>query len=135
MNGRILWANLHLLFWLSLVPFVTGWMGENHFAARPVALYGVVLLMAGLAYYILVRALLAHHGAESALARAIGSDFKGKISVVIYTAAIALAVLEPAGRGAALRGRGPDLAGAGPAHREDAGTLSRTLPNLARVVV
>src|ERR1043166_5888182 len=86
-NGRILWANLHLLFWLSLVPFVTSWMGEN-FAAMPVALYGVVLLMAGVAYYILVRALIAHHGKGSALATAIGRDIKGKASVVIYAAAI-----------------------------------------------
>ena len=94
-NGLILWANMHLLFWLSLVPFVTGWMAQNHFAARPVALYGGVLWMAGLAYYLLVRALLAHHGAESMLARAIGSDFKGKVSVMIYTAAIALAFWSP----------------------------------------
>ena len=94
-NGHILWANMHLLFWLSLVPFVTSWMAENHFAARPVALYGGVLWMAALAYYILVRALLAHHGPESALARAIGSDFKGKVSLLIYTAAIALAFWNP----------------------------------------
>ena len=88
-NGRILWANLHLLFWLSLTPFVTGWMGENHFAALPVALYGVVLLMSAIAYYILTLSLLAHHGRESKLAKALGSDFKGKISVVIYIVAIA----------------------------------------------
>jgi TMEM175 potassium channel family protein len=89
-NGAILWANLHLLFWLSLVPFVTGWMGENHFGARPVALYGVVLLMATIAYYILSRALIRHHGRDSALAKAIGNDFKGRISIVLYVAAIAL---------------------------------------------
>jgi len=90
-NGRILWANLHLLFWLSLVPFVTGWMGENHFAASPVALYGVVLLCAAIAYYILTRALIAQHGKDSILATALGRDFKGKISPVFYVAAIALA--------------------------------------------
>lgn len=90
-NGRILWANLHLLFWLSLTPFVTSWMGENHFAAWPVALYGVVLMCAGIAYYILSQTLIAHHGKDSPLAKAVGSDFKGKISVVLYAAAIPLA--------------------------------------------
>jgi len=90
-NGRVLWANLHLLFWLSLTPFVTGWMGENHFAALPVALYGVVLLFAGVAYYILTRALIACHGKDSALAKALGRDVKGKISVVFYAVAIPLA--------------------------------------------
>ncbi len=90
-DGRILWANLHLLFWLSLVPFVTGWMGENHFTPIPTALYGVVLLAAGVAYYILVRVLLKRHGAESLLAKAVGKDFKGVISVLIYAVAIALA--------------------------------------------
>ena len=95
-NGRILWANMHLLFWLSLVPFTTGWMGENHFAPKTVAVYGAVLWMAGLAYYLLVRALLAHHGASSQLAHAIGSDFKGKVSVAIYSVAIAVACARPA---------------------------------------
>ena len=90
-NGRILWANLHLLFWLSLIPFTTNWMGENHFAAWPVALYGTVLLMAGPAYYILTRALIRHHGKASTIATALGSDFKGKISLVIYLLAISLA--------------------------------------------
>ena len=90
-NGSILWANLHLLFWLSLVPFVTAWMGENHFAALPVALYGVVLLMAGMAYYVLARALAAHHGKDSKLAVALGKDYKGLLSLVIYALAIALA--------------------------------------------
>jgi len=89
-NGRILWANLHLLFWLSLIPFVTGWMGENRFAALPVALYGAVLLMAGLAYFVLARALAAHHGKDSKLAVAIGKDAKGVASIVIYAAAIPL---------------------------------------------
>jgi uncharacterized membrane protein len=94
-NGRILWANLHLLFWLSLIPFVTGWTGENHFAALPVALYGVVLLMAGVAYYILSRALAAHHGKDSKLARALGKDAKGIASLVIYATAVPLAFLNP----------------------------------------
>lgn len=89
-NGRILWANLHLLFWLSLIPFVTGWMGENHFAALPIALYGTVLLLAAIAYFILSLALIAHHGKDSALAIALGRDFKGKISVVLYAVAILL---------------------------------------------
>ena len=89
-NGRILWANLHLLFWLSLIPFVTGWMGENHFPALPVALYGTVLLLAAIAYFILTRTLISHHGKDSALATAVGRDFKGKISVVFYTVAILL---------------------------------------------
>ena len=90
-DGRVLWANSHLLFWLSLIPFATGWMGENHFAPQPVALYGLVLLRAAIAYYILVRALLALHGQDSALATAIGRDFKGKISVVVYLLAIPIA--------------------------------------------
>ncbi len=94
-NGRILWANLHLLFWLSLIPFVTGWMGENHFAALPVALYGAVLLMAGLAYFVLARALAAHHGKDSKLARALGKDTKGRASVAIYAAAIPLSFVNP----------------------------------------
>jgi uncharacterized membrane protein len=94
-NGRVLWANLHLLFWLSLVPFVTGWMNENHFAALPVAAYGVVLLGAAIAYFILTRVLLQIHDQDSKLARGLGRDFKGKISVVIYLAAIALAFVSP----------------------------------------
>lgn len=89
-NGRILWANLHLLFWLSLVPFTTDWMGENHFAATPVALYGTVLFFAALAYSILTRTLIAHHGRDSALATAIGRDFKGNISLFFYALAILL---------------------------------------------
>src|SRR3989440_12875447 len=90
-NGSVLWANLHLLFWLSLTPFVTNWMGENQFAAWPVASYGVVMLCAAIAYFILVRALLSLHGRESVLATALGSDFKGKISILIYLVAIPLA--------------------------------------------
>jgi uncharacterized membrane protein len=87
-DGGVLWANMHLLFWLSLVPFATGWMGENQFAAWPVALYGGVLLFASVAYYILARALVALHGRESTLAEALGRDFKGKASMVVYLAAI-----------------------------------------------
>ncbi|MAU02162.1 MAG: hypothetical protein CL608_33915 [Anaerolineaceae bacterium] len=90
-DGRILWANLHLLLWLSLIPFVTAWMGRTEFAAWPVALYGINLLLAAIAYFILVRALLARHGHDSVLATAVNNDFKGKISVVIYVAAIPLA--------------------------------------------
>jgi len=93
-DGRSLWANLHLLFWLSLVPFVTAWMGENNFSQWPVALYGAVLLLAAIAYTILVWALLAAPGNEL-LAEALGSDFKGKISMVIYAAAIPLAFVKP----------------------------------------
>lgn len=93
-DGRALWVNLHLLFWLSLVPFVTAWMGENHFSQWPVALYGGVLLMAAIAYTILVRELLGVPGNEL-LASALGSDFKGKISMVIYTLGISLSFVSP----------------------------------------
>ena len=93
-NGAILWANIHLLFWLSLIPFVTGWMGENHFAPLPVALYGVVLLFDAIAYFILTLTLKAHHDENSKLVQALGSDFKGKISVVIYLIAIPLAFVQ-----------------------------------------
>ncbi len=89
-DGRILWANLHLLFWLSLIPFCSGWMGENHFETLPVALYGVVLMMCGIAYYILGQMLIAHHGRSSALAGAIGRDRKGIASLLCYGVAIAL---------------------------------------------
>jgi uncharacterized membrane protein len=94
-DGRVLWANLHLLFWLSLVPLATGWMGESHFSAWPVALYGVVLLLAAMAYFILARVLIALHGPESLLATAVGRDFKGKLSLVIYLVAIFLAFVNP----------------------------------------
>jgi uncharacterized membrane protein len=87
-NGAMLWANMVLLFWLSLVPFVTGWMGENHFAPRPVAAYGGVLLMAGAAYYALSQIIIKHHGKDSLLAAAVGSDLKGKVSVGLYAVAI-----------------------------------------------
>jgi uncharacterized membrane protein len=89
-SGGILWANMHLLFWLSLFPFATGWMGENHWARTPTAAYGVVLLMAAIAYYILQRAIIAHEGAGSVLATAIGSDWKGKLSPILYFVAIPL---------------------------------------------
>ena len=92
-TGGILWANLHLLFWLSLFPFTTAWMGENHLASTPTAVYGFVLLMAAIAYYILQRAIIAQQGRGSLLASAIGKDWKGKISPVLYFAAIPLAYL------------------------------------------
>jgi len=90
-NGAILWANLHLLFWISLFPFATAWMGENHVRPAPTAFYGAVLFMAGTAYYILQTAIIADEGPDSVLARAIGRDWKGKLSPVIYIVAIALA--------------------------------------------
>ena len=93
-NGSILWANLHLLFWLSLVPFVTDWMGENHLAAVPVAMYGAVLFMAGLAYTILCRLLINYEGKDSLLAKALGKDYKGKVSLVAYAIAVPLSFCE-----------------------------------------
>jgi uncharacterized membrane protein len=89
-NGAILWANMHLLFWLSLIPFVTAWMGENHFAQWPVICYGIVLAMNGIAYTILAKLLIRHHGENSLIGRAVGNDAKGKLSVGIYAAAIAV---------------------------------------------
>jgi uncharacterized membrane protein len=90
-TGATLWANLHLLFWLSLVPFVTGWMGENHLAAAPTAVYGVVLFMAGVAWLVLQRTIIASQGRESVLKAAVGSDWKGKLSAILYVVAIATA--------------------------------------------
>ncbi len=92
-NGAILWANLHLLFWLSLLPFGTGWMGENYFTSVPVALYGIDLLMSSIAYYILSRSLIKFHGKKSTLAIAVGDDFKGKISTALYIVAIIVSFL------------------------------------------
>ena len=92
-DGRVLWANLHLLFWLSLIPFVTGWAGGNNFASWPVALYGVVLLFSAVAYFVLAQLLVALHGKQSVLATALGRDIKGKVSMVIYLAAIPLAFI------------------------------------------
>ena len=94
-NGRILWANLHLLFWLSLVPFVTGWMGENHSSGLPTAVYGLVLLLAGVAYLILQNAIIAQQGPGSRLAEAVGEDTKGKLSAALYAVAIPLAFVQP----------------------------------------
>ena len=94
-TGPILWANMHLLFWLSMVPFATSWMGENHLSNVPVALYGGVLIMNAIAFTILMTLLVRHEGAESDLARAMGRDFKGKVSLVIYAAAIGLAFVQP----------------------------------------
>jgi uncharacterized membrane protein len=99
-SGGVLWANMHLLFWLSLIPFVTGWMGENHFAPVPVALYGVVLLLAAIAYAILVRVLITVHGNDSTLAHAVGRDFKGWLSVVLYLVGIVLSCWLPLAAGA-----------------------------------
>ena len=94
-TGAVLWSNMHLLFWLSLMPFATGWMGENHFAPLPVAVYGGVLLMAGVAYFVLVRALIAAHGGDSEFAARIGSDWKGRIPLVAYSAGVALSFVNP----------------------------------------
>jgi uncharacterized membrane protein len=93
-NGTILWANLHLLFWLSLLPFFTGWMGENDFATGPTAAYGGVLLLAALAYYLLQTAIVSEHGRESTLSTALGRDLKGKISPLLYILAIPLALVD-----------------------------------------
>jgi uncharacterized membrane protein len=92
-RGGVLWANLHLLFWLSLIPFVTGWMGENHFATVPTAAYGIVLLLSAVAYYILQTAIIHDQGKDSTLARAVGGDLKGKLSPLIYAVAIPIAFL------------------------------------------
>jgi uncharacterized membrane protein len=90
-NGKILWANMHLLFWLSLIPFVTGWMGENHFAPLPTAVYGAVMLAAAIAYYVLQKLIIAQQGPNSKLEAAVGKDIKGKISPLVYLVAIPLA--------------------------------------------
>ena len=116
-NGGILWANLHLLFWLSLVPFVTAWMGENHFAAVPTAVYGVVLLAAAIAYVILQRTIIRSQGPQSVLAAAVGDDKKGKISPVLYMLAIPAAFVQHGDLGCALRDGRADLAHAGQADR------------------
>ena len=94
-TGDILWANLHLLFWLSLVPFATSWIGENHFASAPMMLYGIILLMAGTAYFILQTLIIKNHGPDSILAKAIGNDFKGKISPILYVIAICTSWISP----------------------------------------
>ena len=94
-TGGVLWANLHLLFWLSLLPFATGWMGANHFTATPTAVYGVVLLLAGTAYFILQKVIIAGRKAESLLESAIGKDWKGKLSMLVYLGAIPLAFVSP----------------------------------------
>jgi uncharacterized membrane protein len=94
-NGGILWANLHLLFWLSLIPFATGWIGENQFAELPMALYGFVLLMAAIAYFILQKSILAIQGKDSLLAKALGGDFKGKVSPICYLLAIVASFYYP----------------------------------------
>jgi uncharacterized membrane protein len=94
-RGPILWANTHLLFWLSLIPFATAWMGENQFAVLPTALYGAALLMAAIAYYLLQQAIIREHGRQAVLAQALGRDFKGKVSPILYLAGILLAWVHP----------------------------------------
>ena len=94
-TGGMLWANLHLLFWLSLFPFATGWMGENHFTAMPTVLYGLVLLMAAIAYYLLAQSIIRAEGPESTLKKAIGSDWKGKLSPLLYIVAMVVAIWAP----------------------------------------
>ena len=94
-NAAMMWANLHLLFWLSLFPFVTGWMGENHFTTAPTAIYGAVMLLAAIAYFILQSVIVAQQGPDSKLAKSIGRDFKGKVSPVLYATAIGMAFFEP----------------------------------------
>lgn len=94
-TGGILWANLHLLFWLSLVPFTTGWAGENHFSSAPALLYGIVLFMAAIAYYILQRSIIASQGKDSILKKAVGNDWKGKVSPIIYLLALAVSYWSP----------------------------------------
>ena len=94
-NGAVLWANVHLLFWLSLVPFMTAWLGENHNAAVPTAIYGVVMLFAAISYWILVNAIIAQQGPHSKLKAAIGNDIKGKVSILIYAGGAALAFVQP----------------------------------------
>lgn len=99
-NGKLLWANLHLLFWLSLIPFTTGWMGENHFAALPTAVYGMILLMSAIAYFILQRIILQSQGENSILAKAVGKDLKGKLSPILYLLAIGVSWVNPVISGA-----------------------------------
>ena len=109
-HGGILWANLHLLFWLSLFPFITGWMGENYSSALPTAFYGCVLLLASIAYLILERVIIASEGADSLLARAVGSELKGRISVLLYILGVGLRILLPGCRSAVLCLRRPHVA-------------------------
>ena len=99
-NGKLLWANLHLLFWLSMIPFTTGWMGENHFTPLPSAVYGIVLLMAAIAYFILQRIILKSQGKNSILAKAVGKDLKGKLSPILYILAIGTSWINPVISGA-----------------------------------
>ena len=119
-TGRILWANLHLLFWLSLFPITTAWIGENHAAAAPAALYGLVLLMAAIAYWLLQQMIIAAQGPDSLLKKAVGADWKGKVSPLIYLIGIAAAFFfAPGGPGPVSAG-GAAMAGAGPPHRKGA---------------
>ena len=117
-TGAILWANLHLLFWLSLFPFTTGWMGENHFTAVPTALYGVVLLMAAIAYLLLQQAIIRAQGPDSILKKAIGRDWKGKLSPMLYIVAIVATLRSVVDRPGDSCDRRADLADSGPAYRK-----------------
>ena len=133
-TGAMLWANLHLLFWLSLFPFATGWMGENHFTAVPTALYGVVLLMAAIAYYLLQQAIIRAQGPDSILKKAVGRDWKGKLSPVLYIAAIVATLRFAVDCRGDLRGRSADLADSGPAYRKRSaaqGLAVKLLPSQA----
>jgi uncharacterized membrane protein len=136
-SGRNLWANLHLLFWLSLIPFATGWMGENHFATGPVALYGMVLLCAACAYLLLQRSLIKAEGPDCPLARAGGGDWKGNLSPLTYAAAIPLRICPPTDLLRALHRGGVNLAPPRPADRAKnrvggAAAGCRPLTNIAR---
>ena len=117
-SGGILWANLHLLFWLSLIPFVTAWMGENHFSATPTALYGFVLLMAAVAYFTLQRVIIADQGDQPVLAQAVGRDIKGKLSPPMYIGAILLAFYDQRIFSSFVRDRRTYVAYSGPANRK-----------------
>ena len=128
----MMWANLHLLFWLSLFPFVTGWMGENHFTPVPTALYGVVLLLAAIAYYILQCVIIAEQGRDSKLAASIGRDFKGKLSPALYAIAIAASFFRPWMAGVHLCVRGAPVADPRPPHRTRGG-CTRALNRAAAI--
>ena len=117
-TGGMLWANLHLLFWLSLFPFTTGWMGENHFTAVPTALYGSVLLMAAIAYYLLQQTIIRAQGQDSILKNAIGRDWKGKLSPVLYVVAIVATLRFSVDRPSGSGDRCAHLADSGPAYRK-----------------
>ena len=131
-TGAMLWANLHLLFWLSLFPFTAGWMGENHFTAVPTALYGVVLLMAAIAYLLLQQTIIRAQGKDSILKKAVGRDWKGKLSSVLYVVAIIATLRGTRGSPKRFFYRCPDLADSGPAHRKKSSRPPARGPKLTR---